>query len=120
MAVYNLPTGYEDKISINASYSTEARLRQVEFGDGYIQRTPLGINSLIRNLDLSFENLTQTERNTLVPFFQAIQYGGHAVEIEPNELLVYSGKYVIESMDISSVDGERITINLSLREVFDL
>lgn len=120
MAIYSLPAGYEDMISIKGSYSTESRHRQVEFGDGYIQRTPLGINSLIRNLDVLFENLTQAEKNSFIPFCEFIQRNGHSLIIPANEMLASTAIYVIETMNVESVDGDKTNVSLSLREVFDL
>ena len=120
MATYNLPTGFEDMMSITASYSNEARLRTVEFGDGYIQRTPLGLNSRRRTVDIAFENLTQTERNTLLATLEFVQERGHSLYLAANELLRESGKYAIEGMDVSSVDGNLTTVSVSLVEVFDL
>jgi len=35
----------QSRMSLSTSYSSTARHRLVEFGDGYIQRTPLGLNS---------------------------------------------------------------------------
>jgi phage-related protein len=120
MAIYNLPAGFEDMMSISASYGTEARLRQVEFGDGYIQRTPLGLNSLRRTVDLAFENLTQSERNTLLATLEFVQKNGHGLYIAANELLRNSGNYVIETLNVTSVDGDKTTVSVTLTEVFDL
>lgn len=120
MAIYNLPTGYEDKISITASYSNEARLRQIEFGDGYIQRTPLGLNSLRRSVDISFENLTTGERNILLATLEYVQSNGDALRINANELLRRDGIYAIEGLQVASVDGNLTTVSVSLTEVFDL
>lgn len=120
MAIYSLPAGYEDMMSISASYSNEARLRQVEFGDGYIQRTPLGLNSLRRSVELAFENLTTGERNILLATLEYVQANGDALRINANELLDSDGIYVIDGLQVSSVDGNLVTVSVSLTEVFDL
>jgi phage-related protein len=120
MAVYDLPVGWEDRWALSASYTSEGRNRVVEFGDGYTQRTPLGLNALVRNLEISFDNLTTTERNEIMAFLAFIQAGGDAIALYPNELLPYPGKFFVTSMNVGLADNNRVNINVSLREVFDL
>ena len=120
MAVYNLPTGFDDRMSINISYSQEVRNRIVDFGDGYTQRTPLGINPRIRRLDVVWENLTQSERDTLLMTLDYVSQTGDAIFIAANELLWTNGKYYVETIDVQMADHNKVTISASLREVFDL
>lgn len=120
MATYNLPVGFENKISLSTSYTQEARNRLVEFGDGYIQRTPLGINNLVRRITISWENLTTTERNTLLNTLDYCHGTGDAVYIPGSELFSYEGQYYVETLDVQLADNERVTVTASLREVFDL
>ena len=57
-----LPT----KISQNHQVRTRQRLLAAQFGDGYSQTAPDGINSMFEEWDISWELLTQTDRNTVV------------------------------------------------------
>lgn len=120
MATYNLPAGFEDKISLSTSYTQEARNRLVEFGDGYIQRTPLGINNLVRRISISWENLTSSERDTLLNTIEFCQGTGDAVYIPTSELFQFGGQYYVEGIDVQLADNQRVTVTASLREVFDL
>ena len=120
MATYNLPPGFADCFSISSNYSQEGRHRLVEFGDGYIQRTPLGINAVIRRLNVQWENLTTADRDTLLATLDYVHYTGDALYIPADELNRYEGKYMIEALDVQMADNERVTISASLREVFDL
>lgn len=47
------------------------RVRMASFGDGYEQRIADGINTQQQQLQLSCDNITESERNTLVAFFEA-------------------------------------------------
>lgn len=57
-----LPT----RISQNHSIRRKQRLLAAQFGDGYSATTPDGINSVVEEWDISWELLTQTDRNTVV------------------------------------------------------
>lgn len=120
MATYNLPAGFEDRMSLKSSYSQEARLRQVDFGDGYIQRTPLGLNSRRRRMDVSWENLTGLEYATLYDFLDIRHENGDAIEIPLGNLLFLDGKFIIDTLDVQTADGSHFTISVRLTEVFDL
>lgn len=120
MALYELPVGLETRFSLSSSYSQETRVRKVEFGDGYIQRTPLGLNNKVRRVDVSFDNLTTDERNVVLDFFDVIQQGGHAVILPYNELLSWDGKFYPENINVSLADNNRVNVNVSFVEVFDL
>lgn len=47
------------------------RLLQAQFGDGYSQRIPDGINSMIRTWSLSFNNRDSTEIDSIESFLRA-------------------------------------------------
>jgi len=120
MAIYNLPTGFEDRMTLSTSYSQESRLRQVEFGDGYIQRTPLGINSRRRSFDAVWENLTEAEYATLYYTLDFVHTNGHAIQLTAGNILFSDGKFVIETLDVQIADSDHFTVSASLTEVFDL
>ena len=120
MAIYNLPTGFESRMSLSTSYSQESRIRQVEFGDGYIQRTPLGINSRRRSFDAVWENLTEAEYATLYYTLDFVHTNGHAIQLTAGNILFSDGKFVIETLDVQIADSDHFTVSASLTEVFDL
>lgn len=120
MALFYLPTGFEDKLSLATSYTQTARARLVEFGDGYTQRTPLGNNLRIRNLSAVWENLTQIERDTLLNTLEYCNASGEPLYMPQSNALPRPGKFYVESIDIQMSDNVRVTVSASLREVFDL
>lgn len=110
----------QDKMSLTTNYSATPRHRLVEFGDGYIQRTPLGINPQRRSLSVSHENLSPTDASTLIVFYENRLLDADVVDIASNELLRTNGKYYVESFDVQMADNERRTVTAELIEVFDL
>ena len=120
MAIYNLPTGFENRMSLTSSYSQEARLRRVEFGDGYIQRTALGVNSRRRTMDVAWNNITALEYATLYATLDFVHTYGHAIALTAGNILLTDGKFVIETLDVQVADNEHFTVTARLTEVFDL
>jgi phage-related protein len=62
-----------DRISQNsAAMQREYRSNSAEFGDGYSQDAPLGIAPIRDTWPLTYEHLTNDERNTLVSVLDAV------------------------------------------------
>jgi len=110
----------QDRMSLSTSFSSESRHRLVEFGDGYIQRTPLGVNYSRRSITVTYDNLTPTDANTIIDFYDARQFYADAIDISANELLRTNGKFYLQSYDVQMADNEKRTITASMIEVFDL
>lgn len=55
-----------DRISQTHQSRTKQRLLTAQFGDGYFQSAPDGINSLYEEWDIGWDYLSQTDRNTVV------------------------------------------------------
>lgn len=110
----------QNRMSLSTSYSSNPRHRLVEFGDGYIQRTPLGVNYQRRSLSVTHENLSASDATTLILFYENRHFYADTVDIDANELLREDGKYYLESFDVQMSDGDKRTINATLTEVFDL
>lgn len=120
MAIYNLPAGFENRMSLTSSYSQDTRLRQVEFGDGYIQRTALGVNSRRRRMDVAWNNITAFEYATLYSTLDFVHTFGHAIALTAGNILLTDGKFMIETLDVQVADNEHFTVTAKLTEVFDL
>lgn len=110
----------QTRMSLSTSYSSTPRHRLVEFGDGYIQRTPVGINYQRRTITVIHENLSQSDAATVIIFYENRYIDAEAIDIDSNNLLRTSGKFYLESFDVQMADGDKRTINATLTEVFDL
>lgn len=108
----------QDKLSIQTSFSSEPRHRLVEFGDGYIQRSPLGPYAGRRKVSVVQEHLSQSEAETLIAFYEARHDDGVAISIAVNELLDLAGTYYLESYEVQMTSNELRTVTSSMIEVF--
>jgi phage-related protein len=50
---------------------TRANIARLQFGDGYTARLAGGINSLVREVQLNWRNISQSEKDALVAFLEA-------------------------------------------------
>lgn len=64
MADFNFVPNY------GMSKSTQPRVNVAKFGDGYEQRTPNGINTMLSKYDLKFE-LSDAELSTVITFLES-------------------------------------------------
>ena len=118
MPSQNLPLSTQ--LSISTTYTQSGRTRIVEFGDGYVQRTPLGINNKVRSIVVVYENLSPTDAATVLTVYDSVQASGDPIAIATNELLTTAGLFYIEEVSVDMVDNNKRTISASMREVFDL
>lgn len=110
----------QTEMSLSTSYTSEQRHRLVEFGDGYIQRTPIGIHPIRRNITVVHQNISATDANTIVSFYESRQSDGDAIDIGINELLTSAGQFYLQSFDVQMADDTKRTITANMIEVFDL
>lgn len=110
----------QERASLSTNYSVTPRHRLVEFGDGYIQRTPLGLHANRRSLTITHEHMDLLEGETVVNFYEDRMEDGDAIDVAANYLLTTAGKFYLESFDVSMSDDDRRTITAQMIEVFDL
>lgn len=66
LMTFNPPVGP----SPNVGHGREVSLSEAEFGDGYSQPTPKGLNHIRKTLDLKWDVLTLEQKHELEDFFQ--------------------------------------------------
>jgi len=109
---------YQSKLSVKSSFSSQPRHRTVEFGDGYIQRTPWGPYAGRRSISIVHEHLTQAEADYLIAVYENNFDTAEAIEITDNTLLINSGKFYLQSYDVEMTTPEYRTVSASMIEVF--
>lgn len=57
--------------SPGASFTPQVKVYEAEFGDGYSQPTPAGINNVRRTVDLRWDALTMDQMHEIDGFFTA-------------------------------------------------
>lgn len=111
---------YQERANLSTNFSATPRHRLVEFGDGYIQRTPLGINQNRRRITITHSAMDLQEGDDVVNFYEDRLDDGAAIDISANYLLNRAGKFYLESYEVSMDDDARRSISASMIEVFDL
>lgn len=110
----------QSQMSLSTNYNATPRHRLVEFGDGYIQRTPLGLHHNRRNLTVTHEHLDSFDSNELLGFYESRLADADAIDISSNDLLGTAGKFYLESFDVQMTSPDTKTITATMIEVFDL
>lgn len=106
------------KLSTSTSFTSEPRHRTVEFGDGYIQRSPWGPYAGRRKISVVIEHLNQVDSTRLIAFYEDRHDDGESIEIPYNMLFDTDGKYYLESYDVQMSDNQLRTVTASMIEVF--
>ena len=110
----------QERASLSTNYSVTPRHRLVEFGDGYIQRTPLGLHANRRSVTITHAAMGLSEGDTIINFYDARMFDGDAIDISANYLFNTSGKFYLESFDVSMDNDDTRTVTAKMIEVFDL
>jgi hypothetical protein len=116
----SLTLRHQDKMSISSSYSVAPRHRNVEFGDGYIQRTPLGLQHKRRSLSVVHTNLDPQRADEVISDYENAMYTGDHMILYANGLLREDGQFYLQSFNVEMTSPEIRSVSASLIEVYDL
>ena len=111
---------HQERANLSTSFSETPRHRLLEFGDGYIQRTPIGIHQTRRRITITHSAMDLQEGDDVVDFYESRLNDGAAIDIASNYLFHRAGKFYLESFEVSMDDDARRSISASMIEVFDL
>ena len=92
-------------------------VRTVRFGDGYEQRTSLGLNQNTKRYSLTFE-VSETDADTIETFLDARAADNASFDFTPPGE-TSSSKFVCERWSKRIPYLNRATIQVSFREVFE-
>ena len=113
---YYLPTTVTPVRS--TSPSTNTRILQAQFGDGYTQRAGDGINTVIQKWDVQWVNLDSTDSDELIDFFEA-RGGYESFRWIPPGSSLYQ-KFICKQWSETHPGNSKKNLNASFDEVFDL
>lgn len=111
--------------SYASSLAVQPRTLKVQYGDGYEQRVPEGINNLPLNLRLVFANRSKVITQELKRFFigHPPVYDRQIQEyfyFTPPEPWATEGKYVIEGdVGVTFNQANSFTTTVNIRQVFE-
>ena len=93
----------------------QPKLREASFGDGYVQRTKLGVNNNPERWNLTFDELHTTTAHEIVDFFET--HEGHLPFVWEN----FRGQkknFTCKAWTIRHVDDEIATVAAQFEEYF--
>ena len=103
--------------SYGAQKSSAPVTRIAKFGDGYEQRTTFGINQNPKQWDLTWNNISEANADTIETFLNA-RAGAESFDwTPPDESTSY--KWVCEQWSKTIPYNNRATISATFRQVFE-
>lgn len=107
------------KLSQSSSRKTAFRTLISQFGNGYEQRTPDGINTKLDTWNIQYENLSTTEKNTVLAVFDAVA-GWDVITWTPFGE-ASSKKFRLEDgYSFTPKSGDLYDISATLKQIFDV
>ena len=107
--------------SINPTYgaqkTSQPKVRQVQLGDGYVQRLTFGLNQDPKVWNLTFE-VSETDADTIETFLDARGGSESFTWTPPDETTSY--KWICLNWSKTIPYLNRATIQATFQEVFDL
>lgn len=101
-----------------AQKTSNPKLRTAKFGDGYEQRVSFGLNQNPKRWDLTWQNITEANADTIETFFNARAVDGASFDwTPPDEATTY--KWVCEEWSKTIPYTGRATISATFRQVFE-
>ena len=106
--------------SYQAQKRSAPRVRSVAFGDGYAQRLKWGLNIDAKSWNLRWQNLSETDADTLEAFFEARASDGASFDWEPlDESAGTTYKFICPNWTKTVVFKNRATIQATFQQVFE-
>ena len=101
-----------------SSWTTKCRVLTAEFGDGYAQRAPDGLNNIAIELDLTWEGLSEAKAQRIVDFLEGLQgYQAFWFKVPRTTTRL---KWVCDEWIWVPIEGEAATLTAKFKQVFDL
>ena len=107
--------------SINPTYgaqkTSQPKIRQVQMGDGYVQRLTFGLNQDLKTWNLTFE-VSETDADTIETFLEARGGSEYFTWSPPDETTSY--KWICLNWSKTIPYLNRATIQATFQQVADL
>lgn len=107
-----------DKITQTSSRSGDQTILESKYGDGYTQTALWGLNATRSKWSLSWEGLTQTERNEWYTHFNTVGLFDTSDWTQPGD--VTSKKWRFTTFPVEQVNGTLYNISIELVQEFRL
>ena len=106
-------------ISQQSTKTVKFRTKIARFGDGYSQRAADGINNKIDSWNIIWDNLTETEMDTIVAALDSV--GGHDILTWTPFSESTEKKFILsDGYSFSALSGNIYKVSTTLEQVFDV
>jgi phage-related protein len=106
------------QINQSSSSTTSFRTLKCQFGNGYEQRTPDGINDAFQRWTISYSPLDSTDRSTIWTFLNTVKGTGVISWTPPGGTAM---NFVLDGDVRETVlSGDAYAISFTIKQVFDL
>ena len=102
--------------SYGASKSSQPNVRTVQYGDGYSQRLTYGLNQNPKQWDLTWQNITEANSDTIEAFLDA-RGGAESFDWTPPD--GSTGKWICPQWNKTIPYNNRATITATFIQVFE-
>src|SRR5688572_3201304 len=106
------------QISQGSTRTRKNRVLTAQFGDGYSQEAPDGINTLVDEWSIRYDNLNLTDRNTLWTALDAVGAWDYFTWTAPGDGSSKKWKVTKEGISEQPVSGDTYSIAFTLKQVF--
>lgn len=105
------------KITIGSSNRVLAKVRRIDYGDGYSQRSPMGLNSMAQTWSITINPVLLEEWEALDAFFRS--QGGYKAFLWTPAGETQPRKFTCETWAVAWDRSRFGTFTATLQEVFD-
>lgn len=108
----------QSSISQASTRKRTYRTITAQFGDGYQQSAPDGINNVVDEWNLVYENLDNSERNTLITALDSVKSSDYFTWTAPGDATQKKFKVTQDGWSEAALSGDLWTISFVLKQVF--
>lgn len=113
-----IPLPLQSHISQNSTRKRMYRTLVAQYGDGYSQEAPNGINNAVDEWNVIFENLDTSERTTLISALDTVKSSDYFTWTAPGDTSEKRFKVSVDGWTESPRSGDLWTISFTLKQVF--
>jgi|TARA_R100001463_G_scaffold92318_1_gene147073 phage-related protein len=104
--------------NFGASKASQPNVRNVRFGDGYSQRLRYGLNTDLKIWTLSWENISETDADTIEAFLEARAGAEHFDWSPPDETTTY--KWICQEWEKQMASAGLNTLTATFIQVVEI
>lgn len=105
-------------ISQTSESTRDYRVLEMHYGNGYSQRAADGLNSVIDSWNVTWENISATDFNTVMTALDAAKGTDYFTWTAPGDST--SKKWIVSQVSRRMLSGSIYSVSATLKQVFDL